>query len=466
MSNTHAFSRRIRAGFAVVVLLACAIAVASLFTLRSVIETKDRIITEFSHDIVETRELEVAAEQVASSSRAYLLTGDPRFLERTQKAKELYQSRMDALRGNIVLPEERVLIQEALTAAAGHQAALDEAISAELKHYDPREIAELFEAKIQPRSQELRKTLDALTAAKDAVVAKAVRQSRHSARRATSLLAVLGSAAAALAGGLFILSNRTLRRLERNEAEIRDLNEHLENRVQERTRDIEGFAYSVAHDLRSPLRAMAGWSEVLLADQGPRLDDAGRESLNRIRKSAVRMDELIAGLLGLARLSVEQFPRSRVDVSEVLGQVLAGRNQEIQARGAVVDNQVPPLGALAHPGLLTIAVDQLISNALKFVAPGNTPRLGIWTEQGDSRLRILVSDNGIGIPPDYHARIFGTFEKLHPGDVYPGVGVGLAMTRRAVERMDGRVGVSSVPGVGSLFWIELEAAPSAAPALR
>ena len=464
MPNTHSFRRRIKIGFGLVVVLAALIALVSLLALRTVIDTKDRVITEFSHDIVETRELELAAEQVASASRAFLLTGDPIYLERSQRAREVYFSRIEALRQDAELPEEQGLVLVALQAAAAHQAALDEVISAERKETDPRVISSMFEAKIRPRSAELLKALDALTQEKDQVVGDTVKESRRAARRATTLVAALGGTAALLACGLFLLSTRTLRRLERAELEVHDLNEHLEQRVLERTREIEGFAYSIAHDLRSPLRAMSGWSDVVLTDQGPRLDEDGRDALERIRKAAIRMDDLVGGLLGLARLSYESFPLSPVDIPEVLGLALAAADPEIRARGARIELHAPPLRVLGHLSLLQLSLTHLISNGLKFVAPGVAPRLRIWAEPWEDRVRIQIADNGIGIAPEYHFRVFGMFERLHPPDAYPGVGVGLTLAQRAVRRMGGEVGLSSTAGSGSTFWIELPTTASAVPA--
>jgi len=458
MLNTRDFRRRIKFGFALVVFLAGAVAFFSLFSLRSVIESKDLVISNYARDVVQTRDLVLASDQVASSSRAYMLTGDPRYLRQAENARDLYRTRIDLLRTSVVVPEENQLLDAALSAAVAHQEALDAAISAETKGVDPRDIADLFEAIVQPRSKALREALNRLVLEKDNRAKAALDRSQREARRATVFVATLGGTAAFVAGGLFLLCARTLRRLELTEAEVQLLNETLEQRVRERTREIEGFAYSIAHDLRGPLRAIAGLGELVMTDCEKTLDAPGRDALTRMRNAAIRMDELINGLLGLARFSYQEFPLASLDVSEVIHDSLAALDHEIDARKATIDVDVAPLRVWAHPFLASLALSQFISNSLKFVAPGVAPRLRLRTERRGDRIRLCVTDNGIGIPPEYHARIFGMFQRLHPIDAYPGVGVGLTLAQRAAERMGGAVGVDSAPGSGSVFWIELAAA--------
>ena len=463
MSNTHAFRQRIRIGFALVVFLAGTIAFVSLYTLRSVIDSKDLVIGDYANDIALTRDLEIAAQEVSVSSRAYMLTRDPRYLKQGDQARALYRTRIQVLRSSVVFPEENKLLDAALDAAFAHQEALDEAISMEGKTSDPKQVAELFESKIHPKSIALREALNHLVAEKDRLANQAVDRSHRDANRATVLVATLGGTAAILACGLFFLSIRTLRRLERAEAEIRRLNENLEQRVIERTREIEGFAYSIAHDLRGPLRAIAGLGEIVISDYGQSLDETGRDALMRMRNAAIRMDHLINGLLGLARFSYQDYPMTSLEVADVLQSALSAVEHDIVATGATVDVDIPPQHVLANPLLATAALTQFLSNGLKFVPPGVAPQLRLRLQLRGDRVRISVTDNGIGVPPEYQGKIFGMFQRLHTTDVYPGVGVGLTLAQRAAERMGGSVGVRSQPGRGSTFWIELAAVP--APAL-
>jgi len=167
------------------------------------------------------------------------------------------------------------------------------------------------------------------------------------------------------------------------------------------------------------------------------------------------MDELIQGILSLARLSYQSFTLVPLDLSEACRGVVASKQSEILAAGAVVEIQAEPIRALGHPSLLTLGLDHLLANALKFTTPDTPPRIVIRVQSQGQAARISVSDNGIGILPAYHQRVFGVFERLHPPERFPGIGIGLALVRRAAERMGGSVGVEANSEGGATFWIEL-----------
>ncbi|HLY12074.1 MAG TPA: ATP-binding protein [Planctomycetota bacterium] len=257
----------------------------------------------------------------------------------------------------------------------------------------------------------------------------------------------------------------------RKEAEARLLrfNADLERRVSERTvlleeatREANSFAYTVAHDLRAPLRAITGFGQVLQEEYSGVLGTVGKDYLARITGSAERMDELIRDLLEYARLNRTDITLGIVDLDELLSRTLQLLAQERQERGAEL-RWSPPLGrVLGQEVILGQAIRNLLSNAMKFVAPGVQPLVQVRTERRDSIRRILVQDNGIGIDPEHHERVFGMFERLNRLEQYPGTGMGLAIVRRAVERLGGAVGLESRLGEGARFWIDL---PDAVPAV-
>jgi len=250
---------------------------------------------------------------------------------------------------------------------------------------------------------------------------------------------------------------------KRFEQDTKDLTVSLERRVAERTAELEGalhemeaFTYAVAHDLRAPLRALHGLSDILLADYTDRpLDEDGSGYLLKIREASLRMDVLIQDILGYARLRKEDLPRLPVDLAPLASGVLAHMADDVRSLGATVRLEGGPATAVANPVLLTQAFQNLISNALKFVPPGAKPDVRVKIEPRDYTVVLSVEDNGIGIAPEHYERIFGVFQRLNLLEEYPGTGIGLAIVRRAVERMGGRVGVRSEPGKGSTFWIEL-----------
>lgn len=235
-------------------------------------------------------------------------------------------------------------------------------------------------------------------------------------------------------------------------------------RLEEANQELEAFVYSVSHDLRAPLRAMEGFAQVLLEDYSPSLDPTARDYTQRIVDAAKRMNVLINDLLNYSRIGRQEMRLLPVPLDRAVGTVLEELASLLQEREAVVEVEQPLPEVWAHETILVEVLMNLVENALKFVAPGVRPQVRLWAEEADSRVRLWVEDNGIGIAPEHQERIFHIFERLHGRETYPGTGVGLAIVRRGVERMGGRVGVESEVGKGSRFWVELRKSPEEARA--
>jgi signal transduction histidine kinase/PAS domain-containing protein len=255
---------------------------------------------------------------------------------------------------------------------------------------------------------------------------------------------------------------------KRAEAEVRELNATLEGRVRERTEELEAalreldeFAYTVAHDLRAPLRAISGFSDLLMEDYaGKPLDEHGREMAHRISQAGRRMDSLIMSLLEYSRLSREPIEVGTVDLDKCLTAALVAVSPDIASRRAEVIVERPLGHVLGNASLLEKSLKHLLANALKFTPRDQTPRIRVRTEKTEKVVRLSVSDRGIGIDPKYRERIFGIFQRLNRSEDSPGIGIGLPVVRRSVERMGGRVGVEAEPGGGSRFWMELRVVSS------
>lgn len=238
----------------------------------------------------------------------------------------------------------------------------------------------------------------------------------------------------------------------------------LERRVEDRTArlaevnaELETYARSVSHDLRAPLRAMEGYAAALLEDFRDRLPAGARRYAERVMAAATSMDRLIQDLLAYSRLSqgeLETVPVPLDAVARVACQDLAA---PIAATGAEV-TVAPGLPRVrGDPRALRQVLGNLLGNALKFTAPGTTPRVRLWAERrAGGCVRIWVVDNGIGVPPAERDRIFQVFQRLHGEGSYPGSGLGLAIVARAARRMGGTCGVEpALPRPGSRFWVEL-----------
>lgn len=248
--------------------------------------------------------------------------------------------------------------------------------------------------------------------------------------------------------------------LHKQAREIKSLNRELERRIKDLTeinKELEGFSYSISHDLRAPLRSIRSFSQFLREHSERGLDPEGQDYLQRIERAAKYMDLLLLDLLQYSRLSSVELEMVPVDLEAAVRDVLTSIEQEIQDRKAEISVR-PPLGSVVgHPATVRQVFFNLISNSLKFVAPNQPPQIEIWAERGNGSLRIFIRDRGIGIPPQHHQKIFGLFQRLHSQDSYPGTGIGLALVRKGVERMGGHLGLESAAAQGSRFWFQLPA---------
>jgi PAS domain S-box-containing protein len=266
-------------------------------------------------------------------------------------------------------------------------------------------------------------------------------------------------------------TNTDITRLRETEQALKHAHEELERRAQdlektvaERTlslqatvHELEAFSYSLSHDMRAPLRAMKGFSEILQDEYAERLGEQGRGYLKRISAAAGRLDQLIQDVLSYSRITRENIVLVPTDVEAIVRQLI-DENPILHPPKAEVAVVTPMRCVLAHEAYLMQVLSNLVYNAVKFVSPGTLPRVKLWTEDRGDRVRLYVQDNGIGIPEEAHARIFGMFERFHDARQFEGTGIGLTIVKKAMERMGGSVGLSSEVGRGSTFWIELAAA--------
>lgn len=231
-----------------------------------------------------------------------------------------------------------------------------------------------------------------------------------------------------------------------------------------RNEELESFFHAMSHDVRAPLRAINGFVQLLRAEEAERLSEQGRHDLGQIHAVVHQMQETMDGLVDFARVEYGNRQLQPVALDGLIERCLAHLEREIEQSRARVVVEGPLPQVRGNVALLTSALANLLSNALKFVRPGTTPHVTIRATVARQICRLEIEDNGIGIALDDQKRLFKPFAQLHGGEVYDGVGLGLATVRKAVELMEGRSGVISAPGRGSIFWVELPTAERGADA--
>ncbi|MFZ5917281.1 MAG: ATP-binding protein [Chloroflexota bacterium] len=246
---------------------------------------------------------------------------------------------------------------------------------------------------------------------------------------------------------------------ERQEAARQRAEESLARRTQElerSNRELEQFAYVASHDLQEPLRMVSSYTQLIARRYRGQLDADADEFIAFAVDGANRMQQLIQDLLSYSRVNTRGQPFAATDCHTVLGQVRVNLSAAIAESGALVTNDELPV-VMADQGQVVQLFQNLIGNAIKFHKPGEPPRVHVSAQKTSEVWTFSVRDNGIGIEPQYHERIFVIFQRLHAREEYPGTGIGLAICKRIVERHGGRMWVESELGEGATFYFTLPA---------
>jgi len=219
--------------------------------------------------------------------------------------------------------------------------------------------------------------------------------------------------------------------------------------------EIESFVYSVSHDLRTPMRAIKGFTNAIREDYGHLMNAEGQEYATRTVEAAEKLEQMLDCLLNYSRIGRGEVELKRVELSECLGKL--GRDWAAIAKQREAELQIGPSlpAVVGDSALLEASLTQLVSNALKFTAEGRKPCVRIDTETSNGSVRIKVTDNGIGIDQKHFPKLFQMFQRFNPAEKYPGLGMGLASAEKAAKKMGGRLGAESKTGEGSCFWIEV-----------
>ncbi len=259
----------------------------------------------------------------------------------------------------------------------------------------------------------------------------------------------------------FVVSGRNITKRKESEEKIRRLNEDLEDRVRQRTteleasnKELESFAYSVSHDLRAPLRGIDGFSKALLEDCSDKLCEDGKDHLNRVRSGVQRMDRLIEDMLQLSRLTRSKMRYEDIDLSAISNDIVCEfRDRDPEHH---VDSSIAPdLVIRGDRSLLDATLKNLLDNAWKFTGKSDGARIEFGSEKKNGETAYFVRDNGAGFDMAYADKLFGTFQRLHGMDEFPGTGIGLSIVQRAVHRHGGRVWAEGEVDKGATFFFTI-----------
>lgn len=246
-------------------------------------------------------------------------------------------------------------------------------------------------------------------------------------------------------------------RLEQ-EMKIKELNESLEERVRQRTGELEAFAYSVSHDLRAPVRAIRGFTEMISQDTKNQFSPESGDLLARVLDASRKMDELINDLLSLSHLGSTQINILPVNLSEVTREIKEKLIAEVPDEKVTIRIDDTP-DIYADRSLMEIMLTNLMTNAIKFSRDNPNPAIHFGSSRHGNRVEFFLQDNGIGFEMEYHRKIFHPFERLNPTE-YEGTGIGLAIVQRVIQQHNGEIWASSTPGEGTTFFFTIPQSPA------
>jgi light-regulated signal transduction histidine kinase (bacteriophytochrome) len=252
--------------------------------------------------------------------------------------------------------------------------------------------------------------------------------------------------------------NVLLLRLKETEDELRKQRDYLDKLVKDleaANKELEAFSYSVSHDLRAPLRTIEGFIEMVLEDYSERLDEAGKDYLNRIRNASHNMSELIDAMLKLSRFSRAEIHQDRVDLSDLAKSIAEGFKQsQIERQTEFIIE--PDLIVKGDMALLRVVLNNLLENAWKYTGKCPVTRIEIGSFVKNGEKVYFIKDNGVGFDMQYKDKLFQPFQRLHRDNEYKGTGIGLATVQRVIRRHNGNVWAESEVGKGTTFYFTLK----------
>ncbi len=446
----HLIQRQTLGGFLAAALLLVLVSATGAFALQGWEESANWV-THTYRVIVEIEALARSFEQTETARRGFLATGDETFLSERQVAVGGLREHFDALASLVPdNPAQAQRLQQLREAVAQHTSEGDKLI--ELARSQGLEVARRTFLTSGPLDAErdLETRLTEMSQVEYSLLGARNRADTRYESLVVGAFAALLLVMAAVLGWLFVRLRRDLSDRFAQEASLQQANTALKAA----NRELESFSYSVSHDLRSPLRAIDGYAQMLDEDYSAQLGEEGRRYIRIVREGSQRMAALIDDLLAFSQLNRKSLSRRTVDMTALARQ--AAEEAVAECTGAVPSVRIDELPAASgDPAMLQQVWMNLVSNAIKYSAKSQAPAVHISGARDDAQLRYEVKDNGVGFDMKYADKLFGVFQRLHATGEYPGTGVGLAIVQRIVLRHGGTVSAHGVRGEGATFGFTL-----------
>ncbi len=245
--------------------------------------------------------------------------------------------------------------------------------------------------------------------------------------------------------------------LEKKAQEIMELNHALElniSKLESANKELEAFTYSVSHDLRTPLRAIHGYTKILSDDYLPNVDQNGHHMMDSIMRNAKKMGQLIDDLLAFSKVGKKELQFSEIDMNKLLASSIEELNSSLgEIKAKIITHPLP--ACVGDYSLLNQVITNLVSNAIKYSSAKEDPQVEINWENKENEIVYFIKDNGAGFDMKYYNKLFGVFQRLHAANEFEGTGVGLALVKRIVTRHGGRVWAEGVLDEGATFYFTL-----------
>jgi signal transduction histidine kinase len=448
-------------GFVVSFVIIMILSISSYNSIVRLMED-DKWVARTQETLKKLNEILADADEAETSERGYIITGDEKYLQLHKSSIVEIGHDMNDLR--------------ILTAGEDNQAkALDSLnMLVERRLNEINEMVELrktlgFDAARQALEihagarlmESVRTTIAGMGSREEDLLLERQQRSESSARTTRILLPVGTLTSLLILYAVFFALNHEIVAHRRAIQEIHRLNTELEQRVIDRTakleltmKELEGFSYSISHDLRAPLRAISGFSSILTESCGSGLDDQGNHLLNAIRSNAEKMGKLIDALIAFTQLNRHAIEQSTIDMNTLAHAVLKELRERDLDRDVTVSIKELPR-AMGHLELIRQLFIHLIDNALKFTQPKQNSTIEIGWQRDHGESIYYVKDNGVGFDMQYADKLFGVFQRLHRDEEFKGVGIGLSIVHRIVQKHGGRVWAEGKPGEGATFYFSL-----------